>query len=83
MLLITFKILHGLSRKYLSDLINIQQPLFYNLRRNDNGRLLEKPTTKKKNNGRQSFPGSCSFPMEKAAKVRARSNELRIFQYLN
>ena len=38
-LLITFKVLHGLSPKYLSDLISIQQPSSYNLRRNDNGRL--------------------------------------------
>ena len=43
-LLITFKILHGLSPKYLSDLISIQQPSSYNLRRNDNGRLLERPS---------------------------------------
>ena len=48
-LLITFKILHGLSLKYLSDLISIQQLSSYNLKRNDNGRLLERPsaTTKK------------------------------------
>ena len=41
-LLITFKILHGLSPKYLSDLISIQQPSSYHFRRNDNGRLLER-----------------------------------------
>ena len=34
-LLITFKILHGLSPKCLSDLISIQQPSSYHLRRND------------------------------------------------
>ena len=45
-LLITFKVLDGLSLKYLSDLISIQQPLSYNLRRNDNGRLLERPSAK-------------------------------------
>ena len=47
-LLITFKILNGLSPKYLSDLISIQQPSSYNLRRNDNGRLLERPIAKTK-----------------------------------
>ena len=47
-LLITFKILHGLSPKYLSDLISIQQPSPCNLRRNDNGRLLERPSAKTK-----------------------------------
>ena len=41
--LITFKILHGLSPTYLSDLISIQQPSSYNLRRNDNGRLWVRP----------------------------------------
>ena len=48
-LLITFKILHGLSPKYLSDLISIQQPSSYHLRRNDNGRLLERPSVNTKN----------------------------------
>ena len=55
-LLITFKILHGLSPKYLSDLISIQQPSYYNLRRNDNGRLLERPGAKtKKTMGDRAF----------------------------
>ena len=63
-ILITFKILHGQSTNYLSDLISIQQPSSYYLGRNDNGRLLERPSAKTKNIGRQSFPGSCSFPME-------------------
>ena len=45
-LLITFKILHGLSPKHLSDLISIQQPSSYHLRRNDNGHLLERPRVK-------------------------------------
>ena len=48
-LLITFKILHGLSPKYLSDLMRIQQPSSYHLRRNDNGRLLERPSVNTKN----------------------------------
>ena len=48
-LLITFKILHGLSPKYLSDLVSIQQPSSYHLRRNDNGRLLERPSVNTKN----------------------------------
>ncbi|CAH3181886.1 unnamed protein product [Porites evermanni] len=46
-LLITFKILHGLSPKYLLDLISIQQPSSYHVRRNDNGRLLERPSVKR------------------------------------
>ena len=55
-LLITFKVLHGLSPKYLSDLISIQQLSSYNLKRNDNGRLLERPSTKtKKRMGDRAF----------------------------
>ena len=65
-LLITFKILHGLSPKYLSDLISIQQPSSYNLRRNDNGRLLERPSGKTKcenqeNNGDRAFRVAAPF----------------------
>ena len=46
--LITFKIMHGLSPKYLSDLMRIQQPSSHNLRRKDNGCLLERPNAKTK-----------------------------------
>lgn len=47
-LLITFKILHDLSPKYLSDLISIQRPSAYPLRRNHNGHLPEGPSVKSK-----------------------------------
>ena len=45
-LLITYKILHGHSPKYLSYLISIQQPSCYSLRRNDNDPLLKRPIAK-------------------------------------
>ena len=55
-LLITYKILHGYVPKYLSDLISIQQPLCYSLRRNDNGPLLGTPFAKtKKTMGERAF----------------------------
>ena len=38
---ITYKILHGHAPKYLSDLIRIQQPLCYSLRRHDNDPCLK------------------------------------------
>ena len=61
-LLITFKILQGLSPKYLSDLISIHQPLSYNLRRNDHGRLLERPSAKtKKTTGDRAFQVAVPF----------------------
>ena len=49
--LITFEILHSHAPKYLSDLISIQQPLCYSLRRNDNGPLLERPFVNTKKTG--------------------------------
>ncbi|CAH3173601.1 unnamed protein product, partial [Porites evermanni] len=56
------KILHGLSPKYLSDLISIQQPSSYHLRRNDNGRLLERPSVKtKKTLGDRAFQVAAPF----------------------
>ena len=80
-LLTTFKILHGLSPKYLSDLINIQQPSSYNLRRNDNGLFLERPSAKtKKTMGERAFQVAARFLWNKLhAKVRAQGNHLRIF----
>ena len=55
-LLITCKILHGHAPKYLSDLISIQQPLCYSLRRNDNDPLLKRPIAKtKKTMGNRAF----------------------------
>ena len=55
-LLITYKILHCHAPKYLLDLINIQQPLCYSLRRNYNGLLLERPfVTTKKTMGDRAF----------------------------
>ena len=47
-LLITYKILHCHAPKYLSDLISIQQPSCYNLRRNDNDPFLKRPISKTK-----------------------------------
>ena len=55
-LLITYKILHSYAPKYLSDLISIQQPSCYSLRRNDNGPLLKRPIAKtKKTMGDRAF----------------------------
>ena len=48
--------------KYLSDLIRIQQPLLHNLRRNDNGCLLERPNAKtKKTMGDRAFQIAAPF----------------------
>ena len=76
-LLITFKILHGLWPKYLLDLISIQQPSSYNLRRNDNGRLLERPSAKtKKTMGDRAFQVAApflSFPSCQGPRAKQRT----------
>ena len=48
-LLVTFKILHGVAPSYLKELVSVLPASHYQLRRNINGVLLERPrlTTKK------------------------------------
>ena len=82
-LLITFKILHGLSPKYLSDLISIQQPSSYHLRRNDNGRLLERPSVKtKKTLGDRAFQVAAPFLWNKLPRSARKATNLESFKTL-
>ena len=82
-LLITFKILHGLSPKYLSDLISIQQPSSYHLRRNDNGRLLERPSAKtKKTMGDRAFQVAAPFLWNKLPRSAREATNLESFKTL-
>ena len=82
-LLITFKILHGLSPKYLSDLISIQQPSSYNLRRNDNSRLLERPSAKtKKTVGDRAFQVAAFFLWNKLSRSALKATNLESFNTL-
>ena len=82
-LLITFKILHGRSTKYLSDLISIQQPSSYNLRRNENGRLLERPSAKtKKTMGDRAFHVTASFLRKKLPRSAREGTNLESFKTL-
>ena len=82
-LLITFKILHGLSPKYLSDFISIQQPLSYNLRHNDNGRLLERPSAKtKKTTGDRAFQVATPFLWNKLPRSAREATNLESFKTL-
>ena len=48
LLLITFKIVHGMAREYLCDLLSICKPSVYNLRRNNDGLFLDTPLCKSK-----------------------------------
>ena len=76
----TFKSLHGLSPKYLSDLISSQQPLSYNLRRNDNGRLLERPSAKtKKTVGDRAFQVAAPFQQNKLPRSAREATNLESF----
>ena len=82
-LLITFKILYGLSPKYLLDLISIQQPLSYYLRRNDNGRLLERPSVKtKKTLGDRAFQVAAPFLWNKLPRSAREATSLESFKIL-
>ena len=82
-LLITFKILHGLSPKYLSDLISIQQPSSYNLRHNDNGRLLERPSAKtKKTMGYRAFQVAAPFLLNELKSSACEATNLESFKTL-
>ena len=82
-LLTNFKVLHGLSPKYLSDLISMQQPLSYNLRHNDNGRFLERPSTKtKKTMGQRTFQVAAPFLWNKLPRCARDTTNLKSFNTL-
>ena len=55
-LLLTFKALHGLAPKYLTDLISVLPASRYSLRRDDNDILLDRPRSRTKKT-----MGDCSF----------------------
>ena len=74
-LLITFKILYGLSPKYLSDLISIQQSY--------NGRLLERPSAKtKKTMGDRAFQVAAPFLWNKLPRSAREATNLESFKTL-
>ena len=82
-ILITFKILHGLSPNYLSDLISIQQPSSYYLGRNDNGRLLERPSAKtKKTLADRAFQVAAPFLWNKLPRSAREATNLESFKTL-
>ena len=55
-LFITFKILHGVAPSYLKDLVSVLPASHYQLRRNNNGILLERPRLRtKKTMGDRAF----------------------------
>ena len=82
-LLITFKILHGLSPKYLSDLMRIQQPLSYHLRHNNNGRFLERPSAKTKKTMRdRAFQLAAPFLWNKLPRSARKATNLESFKTL-
>ena len=82
-LLMTFKILHDLSPKYLSDLISIQHPSSYHLKHNDNGRLLERPSVKtKKTLGDRAFQVAAPFLWNKLPRSAREATNLEPFKIL-
>ena len=80
-LLITYKLLHGHAPKYLSDLISIQQPSCYSLRRNDNDPLLKRPIAKtKKTMGDRAFQIVASLLWNKLLRSTREARNLESFK---
>ena len=72
-LLVTFKVLHGIAPSYLKDLVSVLPDSQYQLRRNNNGILLERPWLRTKKT-----MGDCAFSI--AAAFLWNSLPLRIRQ---
>ena len=71
------------SKHFLSDLISIQQPLSYHLRRNDNARLLERPSVKtKKTLGDRAFQVAAPFLWNKLPRSLPKAMNLESFKTL-
>ena len=80
-LLITYNILHGHAPKYLSDLISIQQPSCYSLRRNDNGLLLKRPIANtKKTMGDRAFQIAAPLLWNKLPRSAREARNLKSFK---
>ena len=61
-LLVTFKILHGVAPSYLEDLVSVLPASHYQLRRNNSGVLLERPRLRtKKTMGDRAFSIAAPF----------------------
>ena len=71
------------SKHFLSDLISIQQPSSYHLRRNDNARLLERPSVKtKKTLGNRAFQVAAPFLWNKLPRSLPKATNLESFKTL-
>ena len=71
------------SKHFLSDLISIQQPLSYHLRRNDNDGLLERPSAKtKKTLGDRAFQVAAPFLWNKLPRSAREATNLESFKTL-
>ena len=80
-LLITYKILHGHALKDLSNLISIQQPSCYSLKRNDTGPLLQRPIAKtKKTMGDRAFQIAAPLLWNKLARSAREARNLESFK---
>ena len=80
-ILITCNILHAHAPKYLSDLISIQQPSCYSLRRNDNGLLLKRPIANtKKTMGDRAFQIAAPLLWNKLPRSAREARNLESFK---
>ena len=78
-LLVTFKILHGVALSYLEDLVSVLPASHYQLRRNNNGILLERPRLRtKKSMGDRAFSIAAPF-LWKSSFANKTGNINRLF----
>ena len=79
-LLVTFKILHGVAPSYLKDLVSVLPDSRYQLRRNNNGILLERPRLRtKKTLGDRTLSMAAPLFMEQSSSANKTGNINRLF----
>ena len=80
-LLVTFKILHGVASSCLKDLVSVLPDSRYQLRRNNNGILLERPRPAKNEEdfGRSRVIDGCPLFMEQSSSANKTGNINRLF----
>ena len=70
-LLVTFKIRHGIVPSYLKDLVSVLPDSHYQLCRNNNGKLLERPRLRtKKTMGDRAFSIAAPFLWNSLLPIR-------------
>ena len=82
-LLITFKILHGVAPSYFKDLVSVLPDSHYQLRRNNKWYIVRKTSAKnEEDHGRSRVSDSCPLHLEQSSSSNKTGNINRLFQVL-